>query len=49
MWAYSLQNGEMNEKKKKEAKPYRTVSGHDGCSFVLCNAGNPQHFSSRYL
>ena len=39
----------MNEKKEKEAKPYRVVPGHDGCSFVLCNAGNPQHFSSRYL
>ena len=37
MWAYSLQNGEMNEKKEKEAKPYRVVPGHDGCSFVLCN------------
>ena len=27
MWAYSLQNGEMNEKKEKEAKPYRVVPG----------------------
>lgn len=36
MWAYSLQNGEMNEKKEKEAKPYRVVPGHDLVVLLFC-------------